>query len=206
MYNKMGNKYSCSNENIKDSILKINNWLIKCANPYTVQCHFCEDDKTSEMIYENITIPSKCHDTKLNDCSIVYVLAMYKGKVASYLAFKIYKEPLPFIEMAWGCTGADSRRKSLSTILRMVPVILALDVGIPLIVSDANDMSGPLLRNKFGFVFNEGDDGDGEYSEEYGNLIEWQVSPSAYLDMRDKNVKERTIDKINSMINSCSKN
>lgn len=156
----------------------------------------------NKMIYDKITIPSKCHSTMLSDCTLVYVLAMLKGKVVGYLAFKVFKKPIPYIEIAFSCTEKENRRKGLSVILRLVPMILALDTGINLILSDANEMSGPLLVKKFGFTWNSGD-GTGDYIEKYGNLVEWQTSPTAYLDMRDNTVKKNTITLVNKMIEKC---
>lgn len=199
----MGNKYSCDNDNIKQTITKINKWLLNCEKSYTITCHFCEDQKTIDMVNTKITKISKCHDIELNDCSLVYILVMKNNKPIGYSAFKIFEKPLYYIDITWLCVDINNRRKGLSSILSAVPIILALDLDFKLIVCDANEMSGNLLQHKFQFIWNAGDDGDGDYIENIGNLVEWQSNPTAYLDLRNPDIRKRTIKIINSILSTC---
>lgn len=199
----MGNKYSCNNKDIKETISKINKWLTRCKNPYNLSCHLCEDQKSVDMINKKITTPSQCHDIQLNDCSLVYILVMKNKKVVGYSAFKIFKQPLNYIDITWLCVDIHNRRKGLSTILCTVPIILALDLNFDLIVCDANQMSGNLLHHKFQFIWNPGQDGDGDYIEDIGNLVEWQSNPTAYLDLRIPDIRKKTVQIITSILSSC---
>jgi len=199
----MGNQYSCDNDHIKQTITKINKWLLKCEKSYNIKCHFCKDQKAIDMINKKITKPSQCHDIELNDCSLVYILVMKNKKVVGYSAFKIFKKPLYYIDITWLCVDTDNRRKGLSTILSAVPIILALDLKFELIVCDANEMSGNLLHHKFQFIWNPGQDYDGEYIEHIGNLVEWQSNPTAYLDLRIPDIRKKTVQIITSILSSC---
>ena len=183
-------------------IKRVNTWLSKNNTVYTLGIHQCTDTEETESIYTHLTLPSDCHAIKLDDCNLTYVYLRHQasGKVVTYLAFKIFSTPVQYIDMVWGCTGLEHRRKNLSTILRMVPIMMALQLQA-LVVSDANKLSGGLLKKRFGFVYNE----NGDYQEDIGNLVNWQSSPTAYLDLRQAIVRERTNGLIEKMFTSKEK-
>jgi hypothetical protein len=195
----------CEDEDIIKTVSKINNWLSYCNKEYKLECHLCDDIAETNEIYKNLTIPSKCPDEKLDNCDHMYVYLRNENKqVLSYIGFKIFKKPILYIDILWGCTDKDHRRKGLSTIILMIPVILALDLNIGLILSDSNELSGPLLEKKFGFIYNGGPKGTGEYIEELGNLVEWQSSPTSYIDLSDDNNKKKTIRIIKELMKKCN--
>ena len=184
-------------------IHRLNCWLCRRKVPYRFGIHHCQDEQETEAVYQNLTLPSNCHSVKLDDCALTYVYLKHVNTqtIATYIAFALYRSPVPYVDLVWGCTDRHHRRKGLSTLVRMVPIILALRLKLNLVVSDANQCSGPLLRNQFGFVWNDNE----EYVEHIGNLLQWKSSPTAYLDLRNASVQKQTLQALKRIVQTYAK-
>lgn len=194
---------TCDKKYLLNTLSKINKWLYDCKKDYTIECHRCNDIQKIEEIY-NVTKTSNCPDYKLEDCDTVYILIKDKNNnILSYIGFKIFVKPIFYIDILWTCTRTISRRKGLSTVTIMIPIIISLDLGIKIIVSDSNELSGPLLVKKFGFIWNKGEHGYGDYIKDIGDLVEWKSSPTSYLDLRNTTIKKNTIRRLKQYMKKC---
>ena len=118
------------------------------------------------LIYENNTIKT------------FSVMAVSKKKIVSYLTFSVEKSEISndmFVQINYTCTKMDNRRKGLSTLLRILPIMYAYENGINFVVSDTNAKSSGLLKHKFGFTI----------TDNYIDKFNWDAN--AYLDISEIN-------------------
>lgn len=142
--------------------------------------HMCKDTAQSDLIYSLIK-RSRCHD-QVPNCLYHYVLAHSDNVLVSYLSFRIITVgKTKALEMSFSCSHLDYRRKGLSKLLRACAIIVAKRASCKYVISDANELSGPMLRDTFGFEFNAGEDGTGEYIETVADELNWESSPTAVL-------------------------
>lgn len=179
--------YKCSA--IKQFADTINVFLEKCAFQYKIECmKVNRKDDIKQMIEM-----SKCHSQAESDviepdtsADIINVLAIHKqtGKVASFLSWENYKnKKVKLIYIMWSCTKIDDRRKGLSTLLRMVPIMYGIHHKFDYVVADTNEQSSPLLVNKFGFEYQE------TYDAKIGNMTNWDISINTKLKLEEPYLK-----------------
>jgi len=157
---------------IHNIIRKVQNKLDDCFenNPYSIRCAYSDDYGKFESIFsakENAChkLPSLC-DSEAKSCFSAVVFMKETREIASYVLFsqhEVNKESLAFlpegdypnfINIDFTCTPIKYRRRGLSILLRYVVILFAMQENMP-VSSDTNELSAPLLINKFGFTKEE---------------------------------------------------
>jgi hypothetical protein len=141
---------------------------------YTI-ISFKEQHKT--LLYDFIKEEKDCHDAKISPPGLL-IFNNLNDELMAYIAYSINitnetREDLEheqFLGIDLSCTGIKYRRKQLSTYLRIVLFLYAIQNNIKYIASDVNPSSQSLLK-KFHF---KGDIGN--YLEEFNWIYSSRVN------------------------------
>lgn len=136
------------------------------------------EDKHKKLVYDFIREEKDCHDAKISPPGLL-IINNINNELMAYIAYSINitNETLgedldheQFLGIDLSCTGIKYRRKQLSTYLRIVLFLYAIQNNIKYIASDVNPSSQSLLK-KFHF---KGDIGN--YLEEFNWIYSSRVN------------------------------
>lgn len=140
----------------QNMVTSFNTYLSRCKTPFKLLCVSLEDaewvDKISSFAAQN----KLCHRIQQQDYLAIVAVDINTEEMASYISFTSvtgsYKETdINAIVFELSCTIPKYERKGLSVLLRLLVISYAIKMGFKSVISMTNEMSGPLLQNKFGF-------------------------------------------------------
>jgi hypothetical protein len=158
------------------------------GNPYDIRCLYTENFETIKKIFsvegnECHTLSTLCDDPTAIRCFGAMVLDKKTRKIASYLLFSqktVIKSVLAylppgeypdFVNIDYLCTPTEYRRRGLSVLLQYIPILYAMRENMP-VSADTNELSAPLLINKFGFTNEE------DYLPQYNYMANTYLEPT----------------------------
>ena len=166
-------KYVCLNNLVKE----INDLIAGCDFPYRIECMSQKDEDKIKKLLGN----HGCHSqTDTLEPSVHTILAINQknGDVASFLTWSNFVGGnIKICWIMWSCTKISERNKSLSTLLRLIPILYGIRENYDYVVADTNEKSSKILVDKFGFEWK------GDYDLKIGELTRWEISANAVLDL-----------------------
>jgi hypothetical protein len=140
----------------QDIVSTFNSFLDRCKTSFNVICVSMLDIEWADKIAIFASQNKLCHTVQQEDFLAILAIDKNTKEIASYISFTSITGShestyINSIVFELSCTIPKYERKGLSVLLRLLVITYAIKMGFKSVVSMTNEMSGPLLQNKFGF-------------------------------------------------------
>ncbi len=149
-------------------LTKLNTHLSDCST-YSLSCFTMDQTELLNEMYALAKDTDDCHDIQRmlgyvetdNQTVKYYLIAAHDsktGNMVSYITFSLELSTthgFQFVLINFACTNIDNRRKGLSIMLILVPMMFARDNRIQFVVADTNVKSAGLLKKYYGFTITQ---------------------------------------------------
>lgn len=184
---------------------------------YTIEKTTCGELKNKKndlkaLIEKNTECHAEYMDAEYKNCThmeneddnIIYLLMYYGNIIISYISYKIYiYNSTRCLYIKYMCTDDNHRKKNIIVLLSCLMFADAINKNIDIIITQVNELSGPLLQKKFGFTYITTQDNDFYQKNPIGLLsIGISMEINCFYELNNTS-KKILIDNIRNVLQDC---